>query len=372
MSNLFRTFQTVRKYDAALARHGQWIRWVQAIKCACIDPDSMQPNSRCSVCKGRGRIFRNPEKFDVLDEIVKSDSSGRVYPKHKPVVGTPIVYRGETQLSISANQPSDGSYIQLSTPYPEEFRVLKVHYSFSSLITVFEEDTEVYAPNILRVRTARFSEKGKAYEGSVEDVSRVYNVTRDESYAVSSVSKEYITLDSMGLWETGDILEVDYTYVKPFNFLLNGVSGRLRYNQPYISDEAEAMLVTPHWAKPAPEDLFTALSQEQIGTVVIHPKVSDGNDIVTSCYDLSSLIRVITKNGTDFSTGPGKDVEIFGRNELKWNTTKPSVAYTVQFSYHPTYTSLTNLHTLRTSENKSFVNRINLKMFDKIHDKVQF
>lgn len=372
MSDVFRTYQTVRRYEDALARHGQWIRWVQAVKCACLSPDSMQPDSRCSICRGRGRVFRNPEKFNVLNEIVKHDSSGRVYPSNTPIVGSPDIHKGKELLNLSENQPSDRSYIQLAPPYPEEFRILTVDYTFSPLISIVGENSEVYTSNILRVIAARFDEKGKTFEGSVENVTRVYNVTKAENYTVSRVSKEFITLASMGAWEVNDILEVDYTYVKPFNFLLTGVTGRIQYQQPYVLAESDALLVTPHWAQPAPEDLFTALSQEQIGTAILQPNLTSENDVVVSCHDLSRLLRVVTKDGTDFSTGPGNDVEVFGRNEIRWNIAKPTVAYTAQFTYHPTYTALTNFHTLRNSENKAFVNRVNVKLFDKVHEKVEF
>ena len=200
----------------------------------------------------------------------------------------------------------------------------------------------------------------------------MYNATKDETYTVSSFLKEYITLESMGTWVSGDTLEVDYTYVKPFNFMLVGVTPRIRYEQPYVLDEADAILITPYWAKPGPDDLFTALAQELMGRSVINPTSTSGNDVVNAYYDLSTLLRVIDKSGTYYTVGTGKDVEIYGRNELKWNVTKPAVPYTAQFTYHPTVTALTALPTLRNSENKAFVNRTSVRMFDHVHSKVTF
>jgi hypothetical protein len=225
----------------------------------------------------------------------------------------------------------------------------------------------------LRTIASRFSDEGKSFEGSVKSVSRVYNVDRDETYTVESISKEFVTLESMGTWADGDTLEVDYQYIKPFNFMLTGVTGRMRYEQPYVLEDADAILVTPYWAQPSPEDLFTALAQEQIGTVVIHPGPSaGGNDKITAFFDLSRILRVVSKTGTEYTGGIGKDVEIFGRDELKWNVTKPTVSYTVQFTYHPTYTAMTNMHTLRNSENKAFVNRVSVKRFDRTHEMVTY
>jgi hypothetical protein len=374
MSDAFRTFQTVRRYEEALARHAQWIRWTQVIKCPCVNPDTMTPDARCPICSGRGRIYKTPDSFVILDEIAKKDGSGRIYPKYTPVVsGSVRAYRQGSLIALSATQPADGSYIQLEPPYPKSHQLVTISYSFDSGVNVTNENSEVYGTNLLRTVATRFDDRGKSFEGSIELVSRVYNVTRDESYTVIDYKKEYIWLESMGAYQSGDTLEVDYVYVKPFNFMLTGVTGKIRYEQPYIMEDADAVLVTPYWAHVSPDDLFTAMAQEQIGTVIIDPTVNPGgNDEIISHFDLARLLRVIDKQGVEHAVGVGNDVEIYGRNELKWNVSKPNIPYTVQFTYHPTYTALPNMHTLRNSENKAFVNRVSVKMFDRLHEQVNY
>ena len=375
MSNVFRTFQTVNRYEDALVRHGQWIRWTQALKCACVNSDTMQPDPSCDVCQGRGKIYREPSQFQILDERVKHDGRGRLFPKNTPVVpGLARVYRKGVSVPLAASQPADGSYIQIDPPFPEPYRILEATYFFTTDVSVTGENSTVYSETafILRIIAGRFDERGKSFEGSIKSVSRVYNVTKDETYTVATISKEFITLTGLGTWTIGDVLEVDYVYVKPFDFMLTGVSGRLRYEQPYVLDEADATLVTPYWAQPAPEDLFTALAQEQLGAVIIQPVSPTANDVITASFDLSRLLRVIDSAGMDYSVGPGNDVQLFGRDELQWNVTKPTIPYTVQYTFHPTYTALTNLHTLRNSENKAFVNRVSVKLFDRLNGKETF
>lgn len=372
-SSQFRTFQTPQNYEDALARHAQWMRWTQGITCACMDDRTMQPNPQCSVCRGRGRIYRTPDRFRAVAERARHDNLGRIYPLHTPViVGTAEAFRKDVAISLDPLQPPDGSYIQLATPYPKAYEVVTINYEFTPEISITGEDSEVYGTNVLRVVAPRFSTRGKSFEGSIEDVTRVYNVDRDETYSVESAVKEFIYLTGMGTWVAGDTLEVDYTYVEPFGFLLVGVTGRLRYEQPYVLEEADAILVTPYWAQVGPDDLLTALAQEQIGRAILNPRAAAGNDVVTSYYDLSRLLRVIDKDGTDYTVGTGNNVELYGRNELKWNITKPIVPYTAQFTYHPTYTALANLHSLRNAENKAFVNRVSVRQFDHVHEKVRY
>jgi hypothetical protein len=369
----FNTYQTVKRYEEALARHSQWIRWVSGIICPCIGGDSYQPDPQCSMCRGRGKIYKSPSKFQLLNETAKHDNLGRVYPSNTPCIpSTAKVYRKSVLLTLSGTQPADGSYIQLAAPYPEPWEVLTIDYEYDPDISITDENSVVYGTNILRTIAPLFVEKGKSFEGSIKSVSRVYNATKDETYAVSSFYKEYIYLSSMGTWVSGDVLEVDYIYQLPYSFMLTGIASKLRYEQPYVMDEADAILVTPYWAQVAPDDLFTAMAVEQTGNAIVDPSVTAGNDEIQSYYDLSRLLRVIDKNGVEYTVGSGNNVEIFERNELKWNVSKPSVPYTAQFTYHPTYIALTEIHTLRNSENKAFVNRVNVKKFDRLNERVEY
>jgi len=246
-------------------------------------------------------------------------------------------------------------------------------YQYDPDNSVIDEDSEVYGTSILRTVATRFSERGKNFEGSIKTVSRVYNVDKEETYTVISAFKEYIYLTGMGTWESGDVLEVDYIYQKPFNFLLVGITPRMRYEQPYVLEDADAVLITPYWAQVAPDDMLTAMAIEQIGRTVVNPNVIAGTvDEIISYYDLSRLLRVIDEAGVEYTVGPGKNVEIFERNQLKWNITKPAVKYTAQFTYHPTYSALSAMHTLRNAENKAFVNRISVKQFDRVSDRIEY
>lgn len=370
----FQTFQTVARYENALSRHTQWLRWVSGITCPCLSYETGQPDPHCKVCKGRGRIYTSPGKFKLLNEVVAHDGYGRVLPVHTPVVaGSAVVYKGGVPLALASIQPSDRSYVQLAEPYPKPWEILYIEYEYDPDISVLSEDSEVYGPNILRVIAPRFSERGKKFEGSIKSVSRVRNITKSETYTVSAAFKVYIHLDSMGTWVPSDVLEVDYVYQKPYPFMLTGITPKIRYSSAYVLDSSDSILVTPYWAQVSPDDLFTAMAVEQIGKAVLDPSTAPGaNDVISAYYDISRLLRVVDRNGKEYSTGPGRDVDVYGRNELKWNIEKPSIPITAQFTYHPTYIALDQMQTLRNSENKAFVNRIGLKQFDRLHDKVEY
>lgn len=364
----FKTYQTVRYYEQALARHGQWCRWTRALTCACITA-TRQPDINCPLCKGRGHIYKNPGPFEIRQEVAKHDGNGVVTPKYTPVVGNITAWKSNASIPLGT-QPVDGSHIKLGTPYPLSHQRVRVGYDYSPLLSVVGENSQVYGLNTLRVIAARFYDKGKEYEGSISDVTRVYNVTKDEIYAVTLAQKEYVYLENMGTWSVDDVLEVDYTYVQPFDFVLHSISARKRYERAYVIDSADATLITPYWAQLRPDDLITSLSAILPAVSIINPTLVAGNDEVADYYDLAYLTDVIDKNGVVYTIGT--DVVLYGRNEIQWLTTKPIVNYTVHFMYHPTFVTLNTYDTSRHSENKSFVNRNNMMMYDKVSREVTF
>ena len=366
-SRQFRTFQNPQAYEEALARHGQHLRWTRGQVCPCLNPNTGQADPACTLCNGRGIIYRTPGVMSVLQEVIKHNSYGKVIPTYTPVVGTPRITKQGTVLTLAGSQPADGSYIQLDPPYPKAWEKLYGNYNFSSVLEITNEDSTVLSATAKTLRTIApiFWEKGKQFEGSIDEVTRVYNVDKAETYTVTEALKEYIYLAAMGTWGSGDVLQVDYTYVKPFEFILLGVSQRMRYERAYVLEEADAVLITPYWARIASGDLLTALASEQPGSAVIDPTMGAGNDEINGYFDVSRLIHVIDKSSNEYTVGAGANVELYGRNEMKWNVTKPTVRYSVSFLYHPSFSALQSFATIRSAENKSFVNRISLKLYDR-------
>lgn len=368
----FKTFQTVAAYENALKRHGQYVRWTKAILCPCLDPMTNQPNVNCNLCQGRGRIYSVPGPFSIQWENARHDNYGRIYPKASTYIqGTMTVYHQDGIVSLAAAQPADNSYVQMASPWPQIWQRIHVKYSCTPQLTVRDENCAVVLPNVLMASACDTNITGDSikpagiYPGSISLVTRVYNRTRGEYYQVVKCEKNFIELLAMTNYQTGDVLEVDYNYVAPYQFLVSGVSPKMRYNQAYILDEASALLVTPYYHKVGKDDLITALSQQHYGEAIIDPTNNQTQvDTITNYYDLATLIKVVDVNGVEYSTTT--DIRLVGRNKLVWITQKPAVNYTVQFTYHPTYIALKEFPSMRAAENKEFVNRMNLMQYDQL------
>ena len=372
----FLTFQTVQRYEAALLRHSQYCRWVKVLMCPCINQSTNQPDVQCSICKGRGEIYQNPGPFKVIYEMVEHDNFGRAYLKNRLYVdGTVTLWKvvGDNQFynyPLSLTQPVDKSYVQLEEPWPKAYTRLYANYEFDPTVSVVNENSEVVGTNLLRATTLRVAFKGQSYDGSISNVSRVYNVTKGLTYTVTLSQKSFIYLQSMPSYVVGDVLQVDYTYLPPFTFMLHSVSQRRRYETAYVVDQADATLVTAYYYDVGPGDLITALGMDIQAFTIINPLLKVGNDIINDYFDVSRLLSIVDKNGTIHNVKT--EVQLYGRNEIKWLVAKPIVPYTAQFMVHPTFVGLTTYDTARFSENKQFVNRINVMLRDRMTKEVSF
>lgn len=362
----FRTFQTPQNYEAALSRHAQKVRWLQATTCPCISIDTNQPDPSCSVCRGRGYIYKNPTVFYDYEESVRHTNLGRVYPSKKLVSKDRIkIYRKGELLEVDLDKSTE-TVIQLKQPFPKTWEVLSAEYYWTPLERVEKENSKVIGTNVIQINTVE-TVRDRRIPVSLESVEEVRNATKDEVLTVSGFAKNFIYVQDMLNWEEGDTLEVTYTYVPPFDFLLVGVTGRIRYEQPYVLEDSDVVLVTPYWAQIGANDLITALSVNRL----IDTVVDDVNDVHTfkNIFDIEEIVSVIDQSANVYAS---PDVVLQDRNSMKWNIQNHPEKYTVKLKYHPTYTALTNLQGIRSAENKLFANRIGLKQYDILTDKVVF
>ena len=377
----FLTYQTVARYEAALARHAQYCRWVKVYTCPCVNENTNQPDVNCSICKGRGEIYKKPGPFKIIDEAVVHDNKGRVYLTHENYIeGSVVLWRTITGgsheiVELDPTQPSDKSYIQLASPWLKNYERLYANYEFTNNINITNGTGSLVRSDILTIvpDDVIVNFKGKTYYGDITEITRVYNKTKDETYTVSSYSKQYIFIETPSITpEITDEFEIDFSYQSPYSFVLHSVSAKLRFEAAYVIDQADAILQTPYYYNVKPADLITALSMEVPGTIIINPNVTgdEENDFINNVFDVCRITGIINAYGQEYDIS--SDVMLIGRNEIKWITTKPTANYTVQFMYNPTFVGLITYDTTRASENKSFVNRLNVMMRDRLTKEITF
>jgi hypothetical protein len=363
--------QTRDAYERVLAHHGQWFLWMKAFTCPCLSELTAQPDPQCTFCQGRGFIYKSPVSVHIYQEYPRHDNLGRVYLEW-PVWDndlSSVTIRNKTgSLLTLGSQPPDHSYIQLAT-WPFPYEPIAVDYEAAITRSIVGENPEIVKSDgtVMRVTSPRIFSEGKAATGSIEAVSRVHNVTKVEDYTPTSINRDFIYFDAVGTWVVGDVLEVDYTYAPAMNFVMHSVTEKMKYEKPYVGEEASAVLITPYYIRPSTNDVFSALSQEQAAQEIIDPTMRVGNDILHRFFDVSRIEAIVQADGSSYDISAS--VELFGRNEIKWKIAKPTTKYIVHFTYHPTYRGLPNLPSVRHAENKSFIIRTGVTVFDRVSPK---
>ena len=362
-----KNFQHPENYEIALAQHGQWCRWTITYTCSCVSMNTNQPDTKCPICRGRGKVYAQPSRLTIRQEKAVCDPYGRITPFNSPVLpGTIVVFLRNVPLALDPNQPLDGSFIQLAKPYPPRYSTLLIDYQFNPNINVNTELATVVLNNVIRANSVFSYVNGRDIPGSITKVTEVRDLTTKTDLLpfVSSFSKEFIYMSQMPGYSPGDKIEISYSYIKPWVFLIENVSPKKRFENAYTLENADATIVTPYYCQMSPNDLITSLSGELQGFEIIDPTIHDIDEIQTY-FDVSKITRIIDENGNIY---PPESVSIFERSKLIWNVPKPSVNYTVHFFYFPTYTLLKEYGTTRTAENKLFVNRYTLGLADHVNE----
>lgn len=358
------TRQTVAKYEAAIHRHGQAVRWIQSILCPRIQAGMNQHDPTCPICNGRGRIYELVQTIQIFQEIGSQETPGQLTVAHAPITGNPLVWHQKQTIPISVTQPSPWNYIAFDPPYPEIWNTLLVDYQFSPLVTVTGENSQVVGTNTLQTIATRQISVGQDYSSTIDSVISVQNVTHPATYTVASTSRDFIFLSGMPGYVSGDTLSVNYTYVIPYNFVITGMNMKMEWLSPYEMENADALLIAPGWAKISSGDLFTPLSAVQNDSQIIDPRQTGPSamDTVKNVFDIKSISQIILYTGV--AANPS-DYQLFGRNQINWISNKPTQPYTVQYQFNPTFVALPNIQSLRYAENKVLANRTILKNYNK-------
>ena len=408
---VFRTYQTVRNYENALRRHGQSILWTRAILCPCIDPNTRQPELSCPSCRGRGRLYRPPGVQQVYNEAAKHTVNA-VTPRFGPlspngILRVRVPKRDGTGLTqeVTSSPAVDGRGINLSGPlvplHPQEHvyidyafdpslhsvdALVDEHHGTGDQTYTIEGYTKVSGyfrtPITPEHQTHRHLSAvrsfGKGYIDARLSIKLVYRTYDSDGNVVAGSETDVpFTFDentgvvryriiegdgSLPDYPTGGSwkIHITYSYNRPFRFVINNISEKQRYTSPYITQEADAVLTLPSWARVSPNDLFTVLAAEQTGEEIIDPNQSASlTDYIRGYYDVVRILEVVDKTGK-YHTG----YTLQNNDELVW-TVKPTTPYTVQFLYNPTYVAVEGFPTLRAAENKQFPQKINLKKWSR-------
>jgi len=333
-------------YEDAIERHGQYSRWYQSLPCWCINQDGYA-EPKCYYCSGRGRIF---SPFTVRRRVEKVFSFGgveinttyKIRAIHK-------VWTGDgTALTVSS---FTGTTITLDSSLPRG-AYATVDYD-QDLLSVFTVAGVWEGRGVIRASLAPILTDEGTFTGQIIELTSVRNTTQDEGMEVVAFWEDRILTSDIP--EDGDEIEVKGTTVDPVKMLVTDLTQKQRLETMGNLQDAEASMTFPGYLPVGSGDMITLLKASQRSSGV---GTSKSNVYQLPYFHIDELIEVRDEIGT--LTG----CQIVRNNQLQFTERKPEGRFSYNLAYHPSFSIINSLPSLRYGGDKVFPKRVYLKRYD--------
>lgn len=349
-------YQTVQRYEKALERHGQYVRWHSTIPCYCIQA-SGDPDPHCTKCKGRGyKYFPVTTIRKIERHMSAGDNTLTVDYEIKSINS---VYKGD------ATSVSYDSFSGRTITFPADRR--KGEYIYVD----YEEDLEldyvgtdvtfIDGDVLLKVGFPSITTVNGSFKGEIVSVSLVRNVTQASDITVVSYRDDLIKIDSGDVPLLTDEIRVECKYINPVNVLISHTDYKSYKGEEITpTDQADMQVTVPGTMEVGRGDIFTLLKAEQRGSFV--GLFDSALDFYQAPYfSLTKLLRI------EDSTGLITDATIQNNNEIVF-TTEPTGNFSCLVKYNPSF-MVDEIPDPRNAENKMFPRKMTLKRMDVLNKK---
>jgi hypothetical protein len=333
-------------WEESIDRRGQHVLWYSAAACFCMsDNGRVDPN--CPRCYGKGFTYspvRSTRRivWGVTDGKATLDlTSMRIHIKSINRVflaaDQEIVIQSFTPTSITpAVQIKKG--IRFTLDYEESFE-----NSYSGACT--------YIGRGLVDVPIRLVNNQNYFAGALVEVAALQNVTKGKSMKIDAIwGNKILTSDAC---DETDELTVSCTYLKAAKFLITSINPKSKIENNMVLQQADAMMSFPGTFHIGRGDVIVLQMAEMKETMIGY---NEGNSFVFPFQSIATILHIEDKYGeiTDFT--------LVRENEIVWGARKPD-RFSCTFTYHPAFTVLDDLPTVRYSENKIWPKRVFLKKF---------
>lgn len=367
-------------YEALIERHGQWIRWRVASKCACVNPSTFQPDIHCRRCGGRGVIYsfqpRQTIQTTVMagstDGILEIDSSYEKDSLVKVYDSTGNIFSAEKNgvyVVLGDAETAKGSYynIILERDNLQELAETAMHYDNGYYSLDGMESTKasidgVYysAPGDIISIERIVDANGEEFEPEEFRLNKV--LLKAKTAEVTEESSEETVIEPVE-----PLLAQGVRYVPPYVFAL--LSQNLSRGDLAAMTEAQgdAVCTFPYSCDVAENDVLTVLA----GTITqkdVQARTGGATDPLPAFF-VSEIVGITAHDGREFTEG--EDFVLYGTNSIKWLTDCLGAGdgYSVTYRIYPTYTVVRNIPQLRSSENQRFPKKAVVKYMNSYSDR---
>jgi len=351
-------------YEALIERHGQWVRWLQAIRCSCTLKNG-RPDIQCRLCGGEGWQYRFQKTIeetlsllvmdDVVVELPESYSGATVLEAHdyKGGLFKEVGRYGRFVRLSGARTPAKGERLDLAIVKP---LVKKLDRSIATYL-----GNGCFSLDGLSVVGAAGIAADKETNADIVTIGALRNETIDVDYPVSMTRRNLAFSAVANDPNTGDaVVAMDVEYIEPAFFVVTGQQYRESDARFLEMAQGDASMSFPESYKVGEGDIVTLLSATQVGKRIISHGSGD-IDALPEFY--ISSIPAIESGATIYL--PNVDYMLWGTNKIRWlGTKRPAIgaAYFVFYEFNPTYRVVKEFPNVRSGENQNLPRRVALKL----------
>jgi len=370
------------EHEAIIRRQGQLARILQLLKCPCLT--NGQPNMFCTVCGGRGYLFKYQTEIVVIDELSEYDGYGNLYPFGTPVTRALAVKKflhsiqgGNVLYTVTGI--TGGTKVSFNgAALPKKYETVKLTYEYTLERSVTNENClhprKGYVLNTIGTKLQLPNSNNPFnVHGDLISVSRVYNRTTATTYSVASFNKQTITLSSEGgtkpQIEITDIMEVDYKWLYPPRIgtqRINMNNSLKKWGEELKEGDMESMIPGGYYFSKG--DVITFLTPRLRETMVIQRGTGQTDELPQ--FDVNEIIGdIIDESGVKYSNAKFYLSEY---NDLVWVTGQGPAQgkrYSVTYLYNPSYRIYRNEVNTMTNEDRRFPQNVLLRVMNKFSKK---
>jgi hypothetical protein len=346
-------------FEALIDRHGQWLRWRVAKKCACITTHNRH-DIHCQKCGGSGDIYDyQREYYDIFRSTVREN-----------IITIPGIQSDSTILEIYDSQGRRFKFIRNDN----FIQIIDANIPNNELV-----DVRVCVPIVKKLEHSILEDVGGGYyrvpeitvepskfegvyyqaAGDVLSVETVVELKDDEEKHVNILGfrRDMIYTDS----KAEIVMATNIEYILPFKFVV--LSQNLTKEDEWLvnTHQGDAICTFPYMFNLSENDILTVLSGDMTHKVVIGKHSKDTDDTINEFF-VSHINSIETKT---CAYKEGEDFVLIGANKIHWIGKQPDdgEVLAVTYRYYPTYRVSKEIPMLRTSEDQRIPRKVALKFF---------
>jgi ATP-dependent Clp protease adapter protein ClpS len=345
-------------YEALIERHGQWVRWRTARKCACMT-ETGQPNVHCEKCGGTGDIYGYQKFYNDTLQVKVRDN---IFELPEDYTGGEVLKVYDTKGSNFSYRKT-GQFVEITggtrpLSQNEILEALVKNSAVKRLETASLEKTGSGYYRVPGIESPARKLDGVYYRapGDVIAVEKVMNPAGEE-IAVSGCRQNMIQVES----DADDLTAYGVEYILPFKFLVLSQELNKADAQMMNAHNGDAVCTFPYMFDVAENDVLTVLSGTMTAKAVINKRGGAADDILPE-YFVQAVQSLETK---ETAYREGTDFILTGTNRIHWlgeNRPEAGAVMSLVYQYLPTYRVAMNIPNLRTSEDQRIPRKAVLKL----------